>query len=121
VIRSCGELLIALPSTKNRFVAVLLGAIVGGLYFDTAALILVFITLGNHLEGRSKGQAGEALRKFLEMKVETATVIDKDGNEKEIPFEDVEVGNRMKVRPSEQIPTDGIVVDGQSLGRRDHR
>jgi Cu+-exporting ATPase len=110
------DVLIALGSTTAYVysVAVLSGLIAGGLYFDTAALILVFITLGNYLEARSKGQAGEALRKLLEMEAETATVVDEDGNEEEIPLEDVEVGDRMKVRPGEQIPTDGVVVDGQS-------
>ncbi len=110
------DVLIALGSTTAYVysVSVLAGAIAGSLYFDTAALILVFITLGNYLEARSKGQAGEALRKLLEMEADTATVVDEDGNEREIPLEDVEVGDRMKVRPGEQIPTDGVVVDGQS-------
>ncbi|SFS97922.1 heavy metal translocating P-type ATPase [Halostagnicola kamekurae] len=110
------DVLIALGSTTAYVysVAVLLGAIAGELYFDTAAFILVFITLGNYLEARSKGQAGEALRKLLEMEADTATVVDEDGNEREIPIEDIEVGDRMKVRPGEQIPTDGVVVDGQS-------
>ncbi|MFC6614845.1 heavy metal translocating P-type ATPase [Halopenitus salinus] len=110
------DVLIALGSSTAYVysVAVLLGAIAGGLYFDTAAFILVFITLGNYLEARSKGQAGEALRTLLEMEADTATVVDEDGNEEEIPLEDVEVGDRMKVRPGEQIPTDGVVVDGQS-------
>ncbi|WP_423751809.1 heavy metal translocating P-type ATPase [Salinirarus marinus] len=110
------DVLIALGSTTAYVysVAVLSGLIAGGLYFDTAALILVFITLGNYLEARSKGQAGEALRKLLEMEAETATVVDEDGNEEEIPLEDVEVGDRMKVRPGEKIPTDSVVVDGQS-------
>jgi len=110
------DVLIALGSTTAYVysVAVLSGLIAGGLYFDTAALILVFITLGNYLEARSKGQAGEALRKLLEMEAETATVVDEDGNEEEIPLEDVEVGDRMKVRPGEKIPTDGVVIDGQS-------
>ncbi|QKY18748.1 copper-translocating P-type ATPase [Halorubrum sp. CBA1229] len=110
------DVLIALGSTTAYLysVAVLLEVIAGGLYFDTAALILVFITLGNYLEARSKGQAGEALRKLLEMEAETATVVDENGNEEEIPLEDVKVGDRMKVRPGEQIPTDGVVVDGQS-------
>ncbi|RLM91111.1 heavy metal translocating P-type ATPase [Haloarcula sp. Atlit-7R] len=110
------DVLIALGSTTAYVysVAVLLEVIAGGLYFDTAAFILVFITLGNYLEARSKGQAGEALRKLLEMEADTATVVDEDGNEEEIPLEDVEVGDRMKVRPGEQIPTDGVVVDGQS-------
>jgi Cu+-exporting ATPase len=110
------DVLIALGSTTAYAysVAVLLGAIAGGLYFDTAALILVFITLGNYLEARSKGQAGEALRKLLEMEADTASVIDEDGTEREVPVEDVQVGDRMKIRPGEQIPTDGVVVGGQS-------
>ncbi|KYH24151.1 putative copper-exporting P-type ATPase A [Halalkalicoccus paucihalophilus] len=110
------DVLIALGSTTAYVysVAVLLGMIAGGLYFDTAAFILVFITLGNYLEARSKGQAGEALRTLLEMEADTATVIDDGGSETEVPLENVEVGDRMKVRPGEQIPTDGVVVDGQS-------
>ena len=109
------DVLIALGSTTayTYSVAVLAGVIAGSLYFDTAALILVFITLGNYLEARSKGQAGDALRELLEMEADTATVITDDGEE-EIPLEDVAVGDRMKVRPGEQIPTDGVVVDGQS-------
>jgi len=110
------DVLIALGSTTAYVysVAVLLGVIAGGMYFDTAALILVFITLGNYLEARSKGQAGEALRKLLEMEADTATLVDEDGTEREVAVEAVEVGDRMKVRPGEQIPTDGVVVDGQS-------
>ncbi|MDS0300660.1 HAD-IC family P-type ATPase [Halogeometricum sp. S1BR25-6] len=111
------DVLIALGSSTAYVysVVVLLGLLASeGLYFDTAALILVFITLGNYLEARSKGQAGEALRTLLEMEADTATVVDDDGTEREVPVEDVDVGDRMKVRPGEQIPTDGVVVDGQS-------
>ncbi|MFB6293021.1 MAG: copper-translocating P-type ATPase, partial [Halonotius sp.] len=109
------DVLIALGSSTayGYSIAVLAGLIAGSVYFDTAALILVFITLGNYLEARSKGQAGDALRELLEMEADTATVVTDDGEE-EIPLEDVEVGDRMKVRPGEQIPTDGVVVDGQS-------
>ena len=110
------DVLIAIGSTTAYLysVAVLAGLIAGGLYFDTAALILVFITLGNYLEARSKGQAGEALRKLLEMEAETATLIDEDGNEEVVSLEGVSVGDRMKIRPGEKIPTDGVVVSGQS-------
>jgi Cu+-exporting ATPase len=110
------DVLIALGSTTAYLysVVVLLGLLAGGLYFDTAALILVFITLGNYLEARSKGQAGEALQQLLEMEADTATVVDEAGTEEEIPLDEVDVGDRMKVRPGEQIPTDGVVVDGQS-------
>ncbi|MFB6228463.1 MAG: heavy metal translocating P-type ATPase [Halobacteriales archaeon] len=110
------DVLIALGSSTAYLysIAVLAGLIAGGLYFDTAVFILVFITLGNYLEARSKGQAGKALRRLLEMEAETATVLDADGTEAEIPLEDVEVGDRLKVRPGEKVPTDGVVVDGQS-------
>ncbi|WP_049996954.1 heavy metal translocating P-type ATPase [Halococcus sediminicola] len=110
------DVLIALGSSTAYLysVVVLLGVLAGSLYFDTAALILVFITLGNYLEARSKGQAGEALQQLLEMEADTATVVDEGGNEEEIPLDEVDVGDHMKVRPGEQIPTDGTVVDGQS-------
>ena len=110
------DVLIALGSTTAYAysVAVLAGAIAGSLYFDTAALILVFITLGNYLEARSKGQAGEALRRLLEMEADTATLVDPDGTETTVPLDEVAVGDRMRVRPGEKIPTDGVVVDGRS-------
>ncbi|WP_332899224.1 heavy metal translocating P-type ATPase [Haladaptatus sp. CMSO5] len=110
------DVLIALGSSTAYFysVAVLLGFIGGAVYFDTAAFILVFITLGNYLEARSKGQAGDALRELLELEADTATLVDDAGNEREVPLEDVEVGDRMKVRPGEKIPTDGVVVSGES-------
>ena len=109
------DVLIALGSSTAYLysVVVLLDLLAGSLYFDTAALILVFITLGNYLEARSKGQASEALRKLLEMEADTATVI-RDDEEKEIPVEDVEVGDLMVVRPGEKIPTDGVVREGDS-------
>jgi Cu+-exporting ATPase len=111
------DVLIALGSSTAYLYSVvaLLGVLPNaGLYFDTAALILVFITLGNYLEARSKGQASDALRKLLEMEADTATVVEEDGTEREVPLEDVEVGDRLKVRPGEKIPTDGVVVDGES-------
>ncbi|KAB1197801.1 MULTISPECIES: heavy metal translocating P-type ATPase [Haloferax] len=110
------DVLIAMGSSTAYLysVAVLVGLLAGSLYFDTAALILVFITLGNFLEARSKGQASEALRSLLELEADTATLVDEDGTEREVPLDDVEVGDRMKVRPGEKIPTDGVVVDGDS-------
>jgi len=110
------DVLIALGSTTAYVysVAVVLDLIAGGVYFDTAALILVFITFGNYLEVRSKGQAGEALRKLLEMEADTAVRVDEDGDEEEVPIDEVAVGDRLKVRPGEQVPTDGVVVEGQS-------
>jgi len=113
------DVLIALGSTTAYLysVARLLGFPGEGIYFDTAALILVFITLGNYLEARSKGQASEAIRSLLEMEAETATLVEtEDGDtvEREVALEDVEVGDRLKVRPGEKVPTDGVVVEGES-------
>ncbi|MBV0923190.1 heavy metal translocating P-type ATPase [Halomicroarcula limicola] len=111
------DVLIALGSSTayGYSVVALLGLIAStGLYFDTAAFILVFITLGNYLEARSKSQAGAAIRQLLEMEADTATVVREDGTEEEIPLSEVEVGDRLKVRPGEKVPTDGVVVDGDS-------
>lgn len=86
------------------------------LYFDTAALILVFITLGNYLEPRSKGQASEALRTLLELQADTGSIVDEDGTEREVAVEEIEIGDRMRVRPGEQLPIDGV-VDGTTVRR----
>ncbi|MXR50464.1 HAD-IC family P-type ATPase [Halovenus sp. WSH3] len=85
----------------------------GGLYFEAVAFILWFITVGNWLEVRSKARAGNALRELLEMEAEEATLV-RDDEEVVVPLEEVEVGDVMKVRPGERIPTDGVVLDGQS-------
>jgi len=94
--------------------AVVLGFVPGGgLYFEAVAFILWFITVGNWLEVRSKARAGDALRELLEMEAKEATLV-VDGEERTVPLEDVAVGDVMKVRPGEKIPTDGVVVDGAS-------
>ena len=111
------DVLIALGSTTayGYSVVALLDLIAStGLYFDTAAFILLFITLGNYLEARSKSQAGAAIRELLEMEADTATVVREDGTEDEIPLSEVEAGDRLKVRPGEKIPTDGVVREGGS-------
>ncbi|WP_117591293.1 heavy metal translocating P-type ATPase [Haloprofundus halophilus] len=121
------DVLIALGSTTAYLysVVVLFGLLdVGQLYFESAALILVFITLGNYLEARSKGQAGEAIRQLLELEADDATVVDEVEsetsddpefeNEREVPLDEVEEGDVMKVRPGEKVPTDGVVVEGES-------
>ncbi|MDZ7687406.1 MAG: heavy metal translocating P-type ATPase [Halobacteriales archaeon] len=96
--------------------AVLVGVVgnsEGGLYFEAVAFILWFITVGVWLEARSKAKAGDALRELLEMEAEEATVV-RDGEEVVVPLDEVGVGDTMKVRPGERVPTDGVVVDGQS-------
>mgnify|MGYP000724638341 CR=1 FL=1 len=110
------DVLIALGSSTAYIysVARLLGLPGEGLYFDTAALILTFITLGNYLEARSKGQAADAVRELLQLEADTATRVREDGTEEEVPLSEVEVGDRLKVRPGEKVPTDGVVVEGSS-------
>ena len=93
--------------------AVVLGAITGDLYFEAVAFILWFITVGNWLEARSKARASDALRELLELEADDATVI-RDGEETTVPTEDLEVGDVMKIRPGERIPTDGVVTEGES-------
>ncbi|PSQ61704.1 MAG: heavy metal translocating P-type ATPase [Halobacteriales archaeon SW_8_66_22] len=94
--------------------AVIVGLIPeGGLYFEAVAFILWFITVDNWLEVRSKVRAGDALRELLEMEAEEATLL-VDGEERTVPLDEVEVGDRLKVRPGEKIPTDGVVVEGES-------
>ncbi len=87
--------------------------IVGGLYFEAVAIILWFIYVGVWLEARSKARASSALRELLEMQADEATLI-RDGEEVVVSVDDIEVGEVMKVRPGEKIPTDGIVVEGHS-------
>jgi len=83
------------------------------LYFDTAALIIGLILLGRFLEARARGQTSEAIKKLIGLQPKTALVI-RDGEEREIPVEDVQVGDLILVRPGERVPVDGIVRQGYS-------
>jgi len=87
--------------------------LVGDFYFEAVAFILWFITVGNWLEARSKARASDALRKLLRLSADEATLVD-DGTERTVSVDSIEVGDTMKVRPGEKIPTDGVVVDGDS-------
>jgi len=83
------------------------------LYFDTSAMIIALILLGRFLEARARGQTSEAIRKLVGMQPKSALVIH-EGQQKEIPVEDVRVGDIIIVRPGERIPVDGIVREGYS-------
>ena len=83
-------------------------------YFESAAAICTFVLLGRYMEERAKGKAGEAIRKLIELQPETALRIDADGSEQEIPIDDVQVGDVLRVRAGDKIPTDGRLIDGQS-------
>ncbi|TES87251.1 MAG: copper-translocating P-type ATPase, partial [Dehalococcoidia bacterium] len=83
------------------------------LYFDTSAMIIGLILLGRFLEARAKGQTSEAIKKLIRLQPRTALVI-RDGEEMEIPAEEVQVGDLITVRPGERVPVDGIVNQGYS-------
>jgi len=82
-------------------------------YFDTAGAIVVLILLGRLLEARAKGQTSEAIKKLIGLQAKTARVV-WNGQEEDIPIEEVEIGDRVVVRPGEKIPVDGIVKEGHS-------
>ena len=83
------------------------------LYFESAGMILTLITLGKFLETRSKGKTGEAISRLMDLAPKTAHVL-RGGVETEIPVEEVQVGDRVVVRPGQSIPVDGVIVEGQS-------
>ena len=83
------------------------------LYFESAGMILTLVTLGKFLETRSKGRTGEAITRLMDLAPKTATVL-RDGAEVELPVEEVQVGDRVVVRPGQSIPVDGVIVEGQS-------
>ncbi len=85
----------------------------GDRYFETAALIISFLVLGRFFEARSKRRAGRAIRALLELGAKEARVV-RDGAEVMVPVGDLRVGDLMRIRPGEKIPTDGEVIDGAS-------
>ena len=82
-------------------------------YFESAAMILTLITVGKMLEARSKGKTTDALKGLMKMAPKTATIL-ADGQEKTVPIETVKKGDVFAVRPGENIPVDGIVLEGSS-------
>ena len=83
------------------------------LYYESAALILVFISLGKYLEAVTKGKTSEAIKKLIGLQPKEAAII-KDNEEIKIPISEVKIGDIILVKPGEKIPVDGIVIDGYS-------
>ncbi|RYD04489.1 hypothetical protein N752_14040 [Desulforamulus aquiferis] len=82
-------------------------------YYETGAVIITLVLLGKMLESSAKGKTSEAIRKLIGLQAKTATIL-RDGQEQEIPIEDVIEGDLLVVRPGEKIPVDGIIVEGYS-------
>lgn len=89
------------------------GGLSADVYFDTSAIIITLILLGRFLELRAKGQASEAIKKLMGLSPKTARVI-RDGKEKDIPMNQVVMGDILIVRPGEKVPVDGVIVKGSS-------
>ena len=82
-------------------------------YFETAAVIITLILIGRLLEARARSHTSDAIRKLLDLQARTARVI-RDGQEIDVPIEDVRVGDLIRVRPGEKIPVDGAIEEGAS-------
>ena len=85
----------------------------GDYYFEAAAMIVTLITIGKMLEAMSKGKTTDALRGLMELAPETVTLYT-DGEERIVPIEEVKVGDVFIVRPGENVPVDGIIVEGST-------
>ncbi|MEG4961196.1 MULTISPECIES: heavy metal translocating P-type ATPase [unclassified Microcoleus] len=84
-----------------------------GVYYEVAASVVALILLGKTLENRAKGETSEAIRKLMGLQAKTARII-RNGEELEVPIAKVEIGDIVQVRPGEQIPVDGDVIEGSS-------
>lgn len=80
-------------------------------YFEAAASIITLVLLGQVLELRARSQTSSALRSLMNLAPSTARIVREDGSEEDIAAEDIQVGDRLRVRPGESIPTDGVIYD----------
>ena len=85
-----------------------------GVYFEVAAVIVTLILLGQVLELRARSQTGSAIKKLLGLAAKSARRLRDDGTEEDVPLEAVHVGDRLRIRPGEKVPVDGVVLDGAS-------
>ncbi|MEO7795845.1 MAG: heavy metal translocating P-type ATPase, partial [Thermoanaerobaculia bacterium] len=85
-----------------------------GVYFEAAAAITVLVLLGQVLELKARSETGAAIRRLLGMAAKSARRLRDDGTEEDVPLEAVQVGERLRVRPGEKVPVDGLVLEGAS-------
>ena len=84
------------------------------LYFESSGTILTLITVGKYLESRSKGKTSEAITKLMNLAPKVAILVTEDGQEKEVPTENLQKGDIFLVKPGSLVPVDGIVLEGNS-------
>src|SRR3954471_16391299 len=85
-----------------------------GTYFEAAAVIVTLVLLGEVMQLRAMGQTGQAIKQLLALAPNTALRLSPDGKEAEVPLNEVQVGDRLRIRPGEKIPVDGVCVEGSS-------
>lgn len=85
-----------------------------GVYFEAAATIITLVLLGQVLELRARGQTNSAIRALLKLAPNTARIIRPDGTEQDVDIKTVVQGDKLRVRPGEQVPVDGLILSGQS-------
>ncbi len=85
-----------------------------GVYFEAAAVITTLVLLGQVMELRARSRTGAAIRALLGLAPKTARLVGEDGSERDVPLDGVKRGDRLRVRPGEKIPVDGIVLEGSS-------
>ncbi|MEL7565739.1 MAG: copper-translocating P-type ATPase [Dehalobacterium sp.] len=95
------------------FQEIMPGMAMKDLYFEAAAVIITLVLLGKYLEAVAKGKTSEAIKKLMGLQAKTARVI-RNGQETDIPVEEVEVGDIILVRPGEKVPVDGKIIEGNS-------
>ncbi len=83
-------------------------------YFEAAAAITTLVLLGQVLELRARSQTGAAIKALLGLAPKTARRLQEDGSEADVPLDQVQVGDRLRVRPGEKVPVDGVVIEGSS-------
>ncbi|ADU30645.1 heavy metal translocating P-type ATPase [Evansella cellulosilytica] len=108
------DVLVAMGTTAAYVYSVYL-VLVGEVYlfFETSAIIITLVLLGKLLEARAKGRTSEAIKKLIGLQPKLATVI-QNGQEVQIPIEEVQLDDHVRVRPGEKIPVDGMVIEGHS-------
>ncbi len=109
------DTLVAVGTSAAYFYSVVVMLInpMGGQYFETSAILITFVLTGKYLEAKAKGKTSEAIRKLMDLKPKTATIV-RDGVESQIPVDSVQVGDIVVVKPGEKVPVDGVVVSGGS-------
>lgn len=85
------------------------------LYFEAATVITVLVLLGQLLELRARAKTSNAIKKLLSLAPKTATIVLENGQEQAVPLEEIKKGYKLRVRPGEKIPVDGVLIDGQSV------